>query len=102
MFEAPRANPIKGVGCIDVVPRRGGGWQEVMVLVCLLLAAPIGLSPLYIPTLCGFWLCQRSPRWMSCPVLWGRLSQRRAVARAVDQCIQMHTPTPCWICRLQH
>ena len=30
----------------------GGGWHEAMVLVCLLLAAPFGLSPLYIPTLC--------------------------------------------------
>ena len=31
----------------------GGGWHEAMVLVCLPLAAPIGLWPLYIPTLCG-------------------------------------------------
>ena len=31
----------------------GGGWHEAMLLVCLPLAAPIGLSPLYIPTLCG-------------------------------------------------
>ena len=30
-----------------------GVWHEAMVLVCLLLAAPIGLSPLHIPTLCG-------------------------------------------------
>ena len=30
---------------------RGGG--DAMVLVCLPLAAPIGLSPLYFPTLCG-------------------------------------------------
>ena len=32
---------------------RGGVWHEAMVLVCLPLAAPIGLSPLYILTLCG-------------------------------------------------
>ena len=31
----------------------GGGWHEAMVLVCLPLAAPIGLSPLHIPTHCG-------------------------------------------------
>ena len=31
----------------------GGGWHEAMVLVCLPLAVPIGLSLLYIPTLCG-------------------------------------------------
>ena len=31
----------------------GGGWHEAMVLVCLPLAAPIGLSPLHIPTPCG-------------------------------------------------
>ena len=31
----------------------GGGGGLAMVLVCLPLAAPIGLSPLHIPTLCG-------------------------------------------------
>ena len=31
----------------------GGGWHEAMVLVCLPLAAHIGLSPLHIPTPCG-------------------------------------------------
>ena len=30
-----------------------GGWHEAMILVCLPLAAPIGLSPLHILTLCG-------------------------------------------------
>ena len=30
-----------------------GGWHEAMVLVCLPWAAPIGLSPLHIPTHCG-------------------------------------------------
>ena len=32
--------------------RGGGGWHEAMLLVSLWLAAPIGLSPLCIPTLC--------------------------------------------------
>ena len=31
----------------------GGGWHKAVVLVCLPLAGPIGLSPLQIPTLCG-------------------------------------------------
>ena len=31
----------------------GGGWHEAMVLVSLPSAAPIGLSPLHSPTLCG-------------------------------------------------
>ena len=31
----------------------GGGGEEAMVLVCLPLAAPIGLLPLHISTLCG-------------------------------------------------
>ena len=33
--------------------RRGGGGHEAMVLVCLPLAAPIGLSPLHILTFRG-------------------------------------------------
>ena len=33
--------------------RGGGGWHEAMALVCLPLAAPIGLPPLLILTLCG-------------------------------------------------
>ena len=33
--------------------RGGGGWHEAMVSVCLPLAAPIGLSPMHILTLCG-------------------------------------------------
>ena len=31
----------------------GGGWHKAWVSDCLPLAAPIGLSPLHIPTLCG-------------------------------------------------
>ena len=67
----------------------GGGWHEAVVLVCLPLAAPIGLSPLYILTLCGSerisvvsteplddLSCLTTPGVGCCP---------RAVARAVDQ-----------------
>ena len=32
---------------------RGGGWHKASVSDCLPLAAPIGLSPLLILTLCG-------------------------------------------------
>ena len=32
---------------------RGGGWHKASVFGCLPLAAPIGLSPLLILTLCG-------------------------------------------------
>ena len=31
----------------------GGGWHKASVFGCLPLAAPIGLSPLLILTLCG-------------------------------------------------
>ena len=31
----------------------GGGWHKAWASGCLPLAAPIGLSPLHIPTLCG-------------------------------------------------
>ena len=35
------------------LPGGGGGWHKALVLGCLPLAAPIGLSPLLILTLCG-------------------------------------------------
>ena len=38
-----------GGGLESCVRGGGGGWHEAMVL----FAYPIGLSPLYIPTLCG-------------------------------------------------
>ena len=34
-------------------PYLGGGWHKASVSDCLPLAAPIGLSPLLILTLCG-------------------------------------------------
>ena len=56
----------------------GGGWHEALVLVCLPLAAPIGLSPLLILTLCGpervLVVSTEPPDDLSC---W--LSRRRAV-----------------------
>ena len=52
-----RANVFQHLYRGDLCPRGGGvgegGWHEAMVLVCLPLAAPIGLSPLYIPIVGG-------------------------------------------------
>ena len=46
--------PVTLLGRLSFKPPGGRvDWQEAMALVCLPLAAPIGLSPLYIPTLCG-------------------------------------------------
>ena len=38
---------------LSIPPPGGGGWYTALVLGCLPLAAPIGLSPLLILTLCG-------------------------------------------------
>ena len=37
----------------DAPPMGGGGWHKASVSNCLPLAAPIGLSPLLLLTLCG-------------------------------------------------
>ena len=42
-----------GGGGVGTRPRGGGGWHKASVSDCLPLAAPIGLSPLLILTLCG-------------------------------------------------
>ena len=60
----------------------GGAWHEAMVLGFFAFGGaywPLAHSDPLGPLV--FWLRQRSP-WMICPV---RLSQRRAVARAIDQ-----------------
>ena len=66
----------------------GGGWHKASVSDCLPLAAPIGLSPLLILTLCGpervLVVSTEHPDHLSCLTTPG-LSQRQAVARAVDQ-----------------
>ena len=60
------------------------------MLVCLPLAAPIGLSPRHVPTLCGservlVVLTERQDDLSCLTTPGGRLSQRRAVACAVDR-----------------
>ena len=60
----------------------GGGWHRVLALGCLPLAAPIGLSPLLILTLCGservLVVSTEPPDDLSCLTTPG-------VGRAVDQ-----------------
>ena len=75
----------------------GGGWHKASVSDCLPLAAPIGLSPLLILTLCGpervLVVSTEPPDDLSCLTTPGVGRPRDgAVARAADQ---MHTPSPC-------
>ena len=77
--------------------RRRGGWHKASVSDCLPLAAPIGLSPLLILTLCGpervLVVSTDPPDDLSCLTTPG-------VGRPGDgllpvpwtRCIQMHTP----------
>ena len=44
---------LLGCGMLRAVSGGGGGWHKALVSDCLPLAAPIGLSPLLILTLCG-------------------------------------------------
>ena len=46
-------NRFGSCGCSTVLGDVGGVWNKASVLGCLPLAAPIGLSPLLILTLCG-------------------------------------------------
>ena len=74
-------------------PGRGGGgagWQKASVSDCLPLAAPIGLSPLLILTLCGpdrvLVVSTEPPDDLSCLTTPGvGCPGDGAVARAVDQ-----------------
>ena len=78
----------------------GGGWHKASVSDCLPLAAPIGLSPLLILTLCGpervLVVSTEPPDDLSCLTTPG-------VGRPGDgllpvpltRCIQMHAPSPC-------
>ena len=62
----------------------GGGWHKASASDCLPLAAPIGLSPLLILTLCGserILLCQRSPRMRGSVDRGGRGFRRRSQPR---------------------
>ena len=71
-----------------------------MVLVCLRLAAPIGLSPLHILTLCGpkrgLVVSTEPPDDLSCLTTRGVGRLRDGLLPVpLTGCIQRHTPSPC-------
>ena len=71
-------------------PRGAGGWHKASVSGCLPLAAPIGLSPLHILTLCGservLVVSTEPPDDLSCLTTPGvGRPGDGAVARAVDR-----------------
>ena len=84
---------------------RGGGWHKASVLGCLPLAAPIGLSPLLILTLCGseriLVVSTEPPDDLSCFTIpgVGRLGDG-LLPVPLTRCIQMHPflPTPAPTC----
>ena len=78
----------------------GGGWHEAVVLVCLPLAAPIGLSPLLIRTLRGpervLVVSTEPPDDLSCLTTPGVGRPGDGLLPVpVTRCIQRHTPSPC-------
>ena len=80
----------------------GGGWHQAMELVCLPLAAPIGLSPLLILTLCG---SERVLVVSTAPLDDLSCLTTPGVGRPGDglvpmpltRCIRMHAPSPCGV-----
>ena len=84
-----------------------GGWHKASVSDCLPLAAPIGLPPLHILTLCGSELVlvvsTEPPDDLSCLTTPGFGCPRDGLLPVpLTKCIQRHTTSPCWVCRLQH
>ena len=78
----------------------GGVWHKAPVSDCLPLAAPIGLSPLLILTLCGperVLVVSTEPLDdLSCLTTPGVGRPRdRLLPVPLTRCIQMHTPSPC-------
>ena len=91
--------PVKEQQPDGMSHRGGGGGHEAMVLVCLPLAAPIGLSPLHILTLCGpervLVVSTEPPDDLSCLTTSGvGRPGDGAVARAVDQ-VHPDAPSEC-------
>ena len=73
------------------------GWHEAMWLVCLSLAAPIGLSPLFTLTLCGserrLVVSTEPPDDLSCLTTPGVDRPRDGLLPVpLTRCIQRHTP----------
>ena len=83
---------------IRALEGRGRG-HEAMVLV---LAAPIGLSPVHILTLCGskrvLVVSTEPPNDLSCLTTSGVGRSRDGLLPVpLTRCIQMHTPSPCGV-----
>ena len=96
----PRPLPFKGTSGQQSVGGGRGGWHEAMVLVCLPLAAPIGLSPLLILTLCGpervLVVSTEPPDDLSCLTTPGVGCPGDGLLPVpLTRCMQMHTPSPC-------
>ena len=80
--------------------RGGGGWHKASVFGCLPLAAPIGLSPLLILTLCGservLVVSTEPPDDLSCLTTPGVGCSRDGLLPVpLTRGIQMHPPSPC-------
>ena len=78
----------------------GGVWHKASVSDCLPLAAPIGLSPLLILTLCGservLVVSMEPPDDLSYLTTPGvGCPGDGLLPRPLTRCIQMHTPSPC-------
>ena len=80
--------------------RGRGGWHKASVSDCLPLAAPIGLSPLLILTLCGpervLVVSTEPPDDLSCLTTPGVGRPGGGLLPVpLTRGIQMHTPSPC-------
>ena len=84
--------------------RQGAGvWHKASVSDCLPLAAPIGLSPLLLLTLCGserVLVVSTEPLHdLSCLTTPGVGCPGDGLSPVpLTRCIQMHTPSPCGVC----
>ena len=76
------------------------------MLVSLPLAAPIGLSPLYILTLWGservLVMSTEPLDDLSVDYSGAGCPRDGLLPLPLTRCIHMHTPSACWVCRLQH
>ena len=77
-----------------------GVWHKAMVLLCLPLPAPIGLSPPLILTLCGservLVVSTKPPDDLSCWTTPGVGRPRDGLLPVpLTRGIQMHNPSPC-------
>ena len=105
----PASAHTDGPGRWSSINGGGGGavWHKASVSDCLPLAAPIGLSALLILTLCGpervLVVSTEPPDDLSCLTPPGVGCPRDGLLPVpLTRCVQMHTPSPCWVCQLQH